>query len=65
MRVAWLFAPLLASRTTIKGEATIDPASGSIRYQGRVYTWTSGGTNCCDETFDVVLTKTKATAACE
>lgn len=63
--VTFSFGSSLASRTTIKGEATIDPASGSIRYKGRVYTWTSGGTNCCDETFDVVLTKVGDAAACE
>lgn len=55
----------LASHTTIKGEATIDPATQSIRYKGRVYSWTGTSTSCCDETFDVVLTKTRDAADCK
>ena len=44
---------------------TIDAATGSIRYKGRVYSWTGSSTICCDKNFDLVLTKTKDAAACE
>jgi hypothetical protein len=44
-----------ASKTTVKGTATIDVAAGTIRYTGRTYTWTGTSTICCDKTFDVTL----------
>lgn len=44
-----------ASRTTVKGKATIDVAAGTIRYTGRTFTWTGTSSICCDKTFDVTL----------
>jgi hypothetical protein len=46
-----------ASHTTVRGKATIDRAAKTIRYTGRTYTWTGSSTICCDQTFDVTLTK--------
>jgi hypothetical protein len=52
-----------ASHTTVTGTATLDRASQTIRYVGRVYTWTGSSTICCDESFDVTLTRVGAAAS--
>lgn len=55
------------SSTSVSGTATIDPAAQTIRFKGRTHTWKSGsGTDCCDATFDVTLTKTSSsTSSCQ
>ncbi len=51
--------------TSVKGTATIDAAAKTIRFVGRTNTWKPSGTNCCDDSFDVTLTKTSTdTAQC-